>query len=204
MLSSFHPSHDDLDQRSIRGAHLPSRFIANSQVSDAPSEYSHTFSLPRPAHSGPVSLSINSRYTSPTTSMHGGRRTNFDRLNDPAVSMLDLDEDQRSSIASSSYYGDVQQPVIDVDDDHMPRMSLLGPKMRFHSRAPWEMDEDALQEEDEPDYDSLLSLPKKSFGFSSPGASSNSRPSGESVRSQVNSQKSFETTPSQRSYNAAL
>lgn len=124
-----------------------------------------------------------------------GRRTNFDRPNDPAASMLDLEEDQRSSIASSDYYGEVQQPVTNDDEEPLPRMSLLGPKMRFHSRAPWEMDEDALQEEDEPDYDTFLSPAKRSFGFSSP------RPSGESARSQVNSQKSFETTPSQRSYN---
>jgi hypothetical protein len=109
--------------------------------------------------------------------------------------MLDLEEDQRSSIASSDYYGEVQQPVTNDDEEPLPRMSLLGPKMRFHSRAPWEMDEDALQEEDEPDYDTFLSPAKRSFGFSSP------RPSGESARSQVNSQKSFETTPSQRSYN---
>jgi hypothetical protein len=129
-----------------------------------------------------------------------GRRTNVDRLNDPAVSMLDLDEDQRSSVASSDYYGDVQQPVGNDDQDLLPRMSLLGPKMRFHSRAPWEMDEDALQEEDEPDDASFLSTAKRGFGFSSPRASS-SRPSGESARSQVNSQKSFETTPSQRAYN---
>jgi hypothetical protein len=111
--------------------------------------------------------------------------------------MLDLDEDRRLSIASSDYYGNGQQSVsYDDDDEPLSRMSLLGPKMRFHSRAPWELEEDTLQEEeDEPDYDSFLSAAKKGFGFSSP------RPSGESSRSQVNSQRSFETPPSQKSYN---
>lgn len=125
-----------------------------------------------------------------------GRRTNVDRPNDPTASILDLDDDKRSSITSSDYYGEEQQPLRNDDDEPLPRMSLLGPKMRFHSRAPWEMDEDGLQE-DEQDYDNFLSPAKTSFGFSSP------RPSAESARSQVNSRKSFESTPSQKSYNTS-
>jgi hypothetical protein len=192
------PHHDHLkhllDQRTTR-ADLPGRASTFSQVSDTPSIYSHTFS-PRPAHNGPVSPSTDSRHISPYTPMSGCRTTS-NHLHDPAVSMLDLDEDRRLSIASSDYYGNGQQSVsYDDDDEPLSRMSLLGPKMRFHSRAPWELEEDTLQEEeDEPDYDSFLSAAKKGFGFSSP------RPSGESSRSQVNSQRSFETPPSQKSYN---
>lgn len=121
--------------------------------------------------------------------------------------MLDLDDDRPSSMASSDYYGyDIRQSIRnddgdgdgDDDDEPLPRMSLLGPKMRFHSRAPWEMDENTLQEEDEEDFDSFLSTAKRGFGFSSPRQSTDQRPSGESTRSQLNS---FETAPSHRSYN---
>lgn len=191
MLSS---PHDDHYQRTIR-ADLSARSSASS---DTPSVYSRAFFSPM--HNAPVSPFIDSRHTSPSTSM-SGRQSNFDRLNDPAVSMLDLDEDQRSSIASSAYYGDAHQSARNEDYESLPQMSLLGPKMRFHSRAPWEMAEDALREEDESDFGTFLSTAKRGFGFSSPRTSSNSRPSGESAHSQVNSHKSFETTPSQRSYN---
>ncbi|KAF8584989.1 hypothetical protein K439DRAFT_1097610 [Ramaria rubella] len=40
-------------------------------------------------------------------------------------------------------------PSEDIDDD--PRMSILGPKMRFVSKAPWELGDDDLLEEDEED-----------------------------------------------------
>jgi hypothetical protein len=86
----------------------------------------------------------------------------------------------------------------------LPRMSLLGPKMRFHGRAPWEMEEDALQEEEEEqpqqNYDTLLSVTMRGLGLSSSRRGSPSRPSTESARSQVNSHRSFETTPIQRSH----
>jgi hypothetical protein len=192
------PHHDHLkhllDQRATRAA--LGRASTFSQVSDTPSIYSHTFS-PRPPHNGPVSPSADSCFTSPYTST-SGFRTGSNRLHDPAVSMLDLDEERRLSITPSEYYGNGQQTVssYDNDDEPLSRMSLLGPKMRFHSRAPWELEDDPLQEEDEPDYDTFLSAAKKSFGFSSP------RPSGESSRSQANSQRSFETPPSQKSYNS--
>ena len=194
MLPSLNSSHHDhlnhiIDRQTLRA----DRSSAFSQVSDTPSVYSHTtiFS-PRPPQSGSVSPSTDS----PSNTSMLGHRVNFDPPNDPAASMLGFDEDQRSFIASSDYYGEEQQSIRVDEDDPLPRMSL-GPKMRFHSRAPWEMGEDGLQEEDEQGYDNFLSPAKRSFGFSSP------RPSGESARSQVNSRQSVETTPSQRSYNTS-
>lgn len=202
MLGSVNPPsdpHDDhlrhlLDQRTTRAG----RFSALSQLSDTPSVYSRPYFSPRPVDKELHSISTELRYNSPTSPI-AASRTNRDRLNDPAASILDLD-DSRSSISSSDVYDDDEQrPVDDEDDESLPRMSLLGPKMRFHSRAPWELDDEALQEEEEPDYGTLLPSSKKGFVFSSPRTST-SRPSGESTRSQVRSQKSFETTSSQMSY----
>ncbi|KAF9462108.1 hypothetical protein BDZ94DRAFT_746855 [Collybia nuda] len=201
-INSPSDSHNDdhlrhlLDQRTTRAG----RFSAISELSDTPSVYSRPYFSPRPLDRELRSVPADSQYNSPI-SPGLGAQTNRDRLNDPAASILDLD-DSRSSISSSDAYDDDEQPTVDDDDDDdddepLPRMSLLGPKMRFHSRAPWELDDDALQEEEEPEYGTLL--PKKGFGLSSPRAST-SRPSGESARSQVRSKKSFETTSSQVSY----
>lgn len=78
-------------------------------------------------------------------------------------------------------------------------MSLLGPKMRYHSKAPWEI-EGPLEEDDE-ETDSILSRGKErmNFGFRD-RSSSVTRPSGESSRSQVNPKRSFETTSSRTSH----
>ena len=198
MLSPSNDHSNHLHQRRAIRADLPGRSSVFSQASDAPSVYSSTSSLQHNAPSSPT----HSRYKSPRNSMNS-RRTNADRLNDTAVSTLDLDEDWRSSTASSDFSADGHQSANNGDDEPLPRMSLLGPKMRFHSRAPWE-DQDALQEEEEPDYDSFLSTAKRGLGFSSPRVSNNSRPSGESARSPANSRGSFEKVPPQGSYNPGV
>jgi hypothetical protein len=99
----------------------------------------------------------------------------------------------------------VEDEVADDDDDDT-RMSLLGPKMRFHSRAPWETSEDSLQEEDEPEEGVSSSRGRgmflkgegiiKGFGLTSSGLRSSSagRRSGESSRSQGMPKSSYETT----------
>ncbi|RDB29180.1 hypothetical protein Hypma_015666 [Hypsizygus marmoreus] len=202
MLRSAHsPSdpHDDhlrllLDQRATR-ADIQGRFSTLSQFSDTPSVYSRPFFSPRPVDQESLRSPVAQSLKSPTASTFSAR----ERLNDPSTSMLDLDEDPRLSMVSDVYEED-QQLVDDDDDEPMPRMSLLGPKMRFHSRAPWEMDDETLQEENESDYGTLLPTSKKGFGFSSPRSSDVSRPSGESTRSQAKTKRSFETTISQVSY----
>ncbi|KAF8078753.1 hypothetical protein FPV67DRAFT_1466341 [Lyophyllum atratum] len=188
--------HDDhlrqlLDQRTAR-ADQQGRFSALSQFDDTPSIYS-PFLSPRPADND-----HGSQLRSPTSSTFSAR-THQERLNDPSASMLDLDDDPRRSIASDIFHD--EQPSAD-DDNDIQRMSYLGPKMRFHSRAPWEMDGDTLEEEEEeePDRDTLLPTNKKGFAFSSPRSSNASRPSGESTRSQAKSKQSFETTSSNISY----
>ncbi|KAK0208144.1 hypothetical protein DFS33DRAFT_416228 [Desarmillaria ectypa] len=158
--------HDDhlrhlLDQRATR-ADLHSRVPSLSEFSDTPSIYSHPFFSPQPADREADTSSLVSQplfHSSPRS----GRERN--RLNELAVSMLDLDEDPRSSFASSSVYNDEDQnhyDEIDEDDEPMPRMSLLGPKMRFHSRAPWESDEKPVME-DETESDISRDQPKNSF-----------------------------------------
>ncbi|TFK36841.1 hypothetical protein BDQ12DRAFT_227292 [Crucibulum laeve] len=148
-------------------------------------------------------------------------RSHRERLNDPAASMLDLDDDPRSSYAPSELYQDQSRSSDDEndqeDDDSLPRMSMLGPKMRFHSRAPWEMDDTSLREEEEEEEEASHSIfssviftrakEKDSGGKSSgsgssgsPRVSNASRPSGESSRSQLFPKRSFETTSSKISY----
>ncbi|GLB36024.1 hypothetical protein LshimejAT787_0303120 [Lyophyllum shimeji] len=197
-MNSPSDAHDDhlrqlLDQRAAR-ADSQGRFSALSNFDDTPSIYSPPFFSPRQPDHGPSSP--DSQLRSPTTSTFSVR-THQERLNDPSASMLDLDDDPRLSTASDIYND--EDPPAD-DDSEERRMSYLGPKMRFHSRAPWEMEEDAIEEDDEPEHGSLFPSSKKGFGFSSPRSSNASRPSMESTRSQTKSKQSFETTTSQISY----
>jgi hypothetical protein len=131
-------------------------------------------------------------------------------LNDPSASGLDLDDDYRSSYASSNTYEEDNEHILnlaDVEEDS--RMSMLGPKMRIHGRAPWEMGEDTLEEGDESDSSG------RSYTFGTKRAkgkgegimkgfrnSSSQRPtvvsrlSNESNRPRSRSKGSFETTAS--------
>ncbi|KAF8973880.1 hypothetical protein BDZ97DRAFT_1751829 [Flammula alnicola] len=197
MLRSPPDDHDDhlrylLDQRSAR-ADVNGRFSSISEYSDTPSVYSRPYFSPNPSNNAD----------------HHTR--NDEHFHDPGSSMLDLDDDPRSSFAPSETYED---ETLEDGEDGAPvaRLSYLGPKMRFHSRAPWEMEDDALEEEDEIDenprhFTSAFpfarangSRPNNS-GSSSPRPSyATSRPSGESSRSQVPPKRSFETINSQISY----
>ncbi|KAF8898882.1 hypothetical protein BD779DRAFT_1666643 [Infundibulicybe gibba] len=211
MLQSLNSPQEDhlrnlLGQRTTR-AHLHSRFPSVSDISDSPSVYSRAFLSPRPMDR---SDSCQSDYHH-IPPLSPADRTHKDRLNDPTASMLDLDDDSRSSFDSSEAYEEEDQVHFDDDDDEpMPRMSILGPKMRYHSRAPWEMDEGSLPEEDELELGSTdLASPnhtkenvfKRGFGFSSssPRSSNAGRPSGESSRSQSRSKTSSEAAASHSS-----
>lgn len=191
--------HDDhlrhlLDQRATR-ADLHSRVPSLSEFSDTPSIYSHPFFSPQPADRDVDTSSLASQSLS-RSSPRPGRERN--RINELAVSMLDLDEDPRSSFASSSVYNDEEQDDYDEndeDDEPMPRMSLLGPKMRFHSKAPWELDE-GIVTEDEAESDRSRDHPKNSFSPVEPLKTK--KTSFESRRSQ--GKGSFESVSSQTSY----
>jgi len=107
------------------------------------------------------------------------------------------DADEHSQMA---FDDDDQLSASDDNTDlALPRMSL-GPKMRFHSRAPWELGDGGLQEESDPEYTRSFSTLKKGLTFSIAKSPESGRASGESCRSQAKSKCSFETTSSQVSY----
>lgn len=217
MNSSSYP-HDDhlrhlLDQRSAR-TDINGRFSSVSEYSDTPSVYSHRFS-PIPQDRGygdnvkDISFGISHRH--PVNSEPRSPMSDREMLNDPSASSLDLDDDYRSSYASSNTYDEDSESALnaaDVGED--PRMSMLGPKMRIHGRAPWEMGDDTLEEGDESDssgksraFSTKRAQGKgegfiKGFGRSSsnPRSTLASRPSNESNRPRERSKGSFETTAS--------
>ncbi|KAH7870746.1 uncharacterized protein C8R40DRAFT_624262 [Lentinula edodes] len=200
-----------LDQRATR-ADLHSRVPSLSEFSDTPSLYSHAYFSPQPPHFNSNVDELSSNFASPI-------RSDRDRFNDLAVSMLDMDDEPRSSYSSNEYDdmdgGDqstVEQHQEEEDELAMPRLSLLGPKMRFHSKAPWELDDSVLQQDEESEDDmyshSVMSSTTRNkggaarhfrFGGSKLG-NNNGRSSRESSRSRRVAKKSFDTTSSQTSY----
>ncbi|KAK7059085.1 hypothetical protein VNI00_001709 [Paramarasmius palmivorus] len=137
-------------------------------------------------------------------------------INDLAVSMLDMDDDSRSSQIYDSVHGritpdDEFYEDDDEDDQSIPRMSYLGPKMRYHSRAPWEAGE-ALEEAEEEstvnENHSVLSSSTnrvkagltRHFGFGGSKSNGTGRSSEESNGSQKASKLSFDSTSSHVSY----
>ncbi|KAJ7783635.1 hypothetical protein DFH07DRAFT_764112 [Mycena maculata] len=171
-----------LDQRSARTA------VALDY--DSPSVYSSPFFSPRPNEFDTRSLNSYRAPQSPHTPLEARSR-----LNELAESMLDLDDESREASDSD----DDAPDTIDAEHEEDPnsRMSLLGPKMRFHGKAPWETEADTLEEEDEPDPDRGRDGFRKGLGFrsSSRGTTASRRPSGESGRS-AKPKRSFETTSS--------
>lgn len=108
------------------------------------------------------------RSSSPDNSIMHERNT----LNDLAVSMLEFDD----------------EPAEDSADDDVSRMSMLGPKMRFHSKAPWELDA-MLEEEEE------AQLVMQQHHLQSRRSTDT-----DSSRLLVSNKRSFETTTSRSSY----
>ena len=126
--------------------------------------------------------------------------------------MLDIDNIDDDPPSPSEKINIDDASYEDADNNSTTRMSYLGPKMRFHSRAPWELEDDVFEEEDaetEEGHRQLHSVfPFRGNGAKSVASASSSprpsyatsRPSGESSRSQVPSKRSFETINSQVSY----
>lgn len=153
-----------------------------------------------------------------TPSMYSARspRAPFD---DPNASELNLDDDDDTYPHPHSPPMSVHADDEDTDSPHdleedeeeeqEQRMSMLGPKMRFHSPAPWELDVDPIREQDEQDDDTRSFVSRrakpgfiKSLGLG--GSSKTSRPSTDSSRSSGREKKSFETTSSYVSAGGAL
>ncbi|EPQ60540.1 hypothetical protein GLOTRDRAFT_52805 [Gloeophyllum trabeum ATCC 11539] len=216
-MQSPNTAHDEhlrrlLDQRTAR-AGLPNRFPSYAESFDSPSIYSHPVFSPRPGRSAEQS------HYAPSAIEPRSPMSDRERLNDPGASTLDLEDDPRYSYASQDYSDDdhSSQHTIDDDEDDS-RMSVLGPKMKFHSPAPWEMGGDVLPEEEEPESGILsrtLSEPRseKTRGGMADGikrglgltrAGSGGRPSNESSRSSGKAKQSFETNSSYISPGGAL
>jgi len=213
MFRSTQDGHDAhlrtlLDQRSAR-VDSQGRYSTVSELSDTPSVYSrHNFS-PRPSDQGDQYS-----YASPISPTHS--RFTRDYAHDQSTSMLDFEDTLRSPFPRTGDGSDEDEGSDEAtqegpgETDSTSRMSYLGPKMRFHSRAPWEMEDDPLDEEDEPEDGSRnfpLNYPfgrangdpqSSVFNTSSPRPSyTASRPSGESS---ILPKRSFETVSSQISY----
>lgn len=169
---------------------------------DSPSLYSAPFFSPRPND-----ISDTHSYRAPPSPPAPLEARS--RLNELAQSMLDLDD--YSDHDSDDDDPDTVDAHHDQPDDS--RMSLLGPKMRFHGKAPWEMDAEALEEEDEPEPDNRGrdGIRKSLANFRSSSRASSTRPSGESQRSNqpkpklsFETKRSFETIASSSAYGRAM
>ncbi|KAL1719576.1 hypothetical protein EV715DRAFT_199109 [Schizophyllum commune] len=175
-----------LDQRFMRAdLHRDGRWDSVSEFSDSPSIYSRAVFSPNANDQGVSSPALQTP------------RTHRERFDDPSASMLDLDDDPRSSLDSSVTYDDDDKTVSEHDSDEpIPRMSYLGPKMRIHTRAPWEMESETLEEqEEEPE-----EPPNRKVLFGG-GRQDQRRPSLDSVRSVGKVKKSFDSTSSGSSSN---
>lgn len=153
--------------------HHRSRFPSLTEFPDSPSVYSHAYHSPDP------DLYSDTATFSPSA-------------------CPDFDVETASTIRSLSTE-DVRDDsdVDDCSDDASHRISLRGPKIRFHSRAPWETDgEESLHNS------RSATIGNKLKGKTSNtlirtftrGSSIGSRPSVDSARSQVSATPSFEIT----------
>ncbi|CAK5280477.1 unnamed protein product [Mycena citricolor] len=194
-----HETHDAAHEAQIRSL-LAQRTAAIDY--DSPSVYSAPFFSPRPNEVAETrSLHL---YRSPMT-VHLTPERN--RLNELAESMLDMDDE-----SSSSHSDEEENPIEESEAEHEepdPRMSLLGPKMRFHSKAPWEMDGGDIMEEEEDEVELSRGRDgfKKGLGFrsASRGTTASGRPSGESTRSHhAKAKRSFESSHSHHGRSGAL
>lgn len=136
-----------LDNRTQRADVPPphTRYSSFSDRSDSPSLYSN-YVRNTPATPASRFPHVDQRDTSISRSPFP--MTPEERSTDPNASTLDLSEDNQSDVGSHVVISHDDGHVIADDADSETRMSLLGPKMRVHSRAPWETGED-----DDPDSD---------------------------------------------------
>lgn len=201
-----------LDQRAAR-AHLHGRFPSQSDFSDSPSIYSHAPFSPQQqdidAHSVAFHYTVSSHnqtHISPDIRTHVSDR---ERLNYPGASSLDLDDDSQSSLFlgdSVEDDDDVSSQTSQEDDPEAEvasRVSTYGPKMRFHSRAPWETGEDEELDQEESSRSKKRHGGKKSWGLSSK-SSSDPRPSTESTRSHGKVKQSLDVPPGSSNGGALL
>jgi hypothetical protein len=165
---------DLLDHRA-RASHTRYTSVSFSQRSDSPSIYSRGDCSPSAPYMPRGDWPVRSGYPMSVTGQH---HSAFDDAEEglrplsPASSLSHddqsaptVDDDDGTSfisaptpkpavhpraIPSRELDPDFESPPAEEGEED-PRMSMLGPKMRFVSRAPWEMGDDDLVEEDEDD-----------------------------------------------------
>ncbi|KAH7885901.1 hypothetical protein F5I97DRAFT_1172888 [Phlebopus sp. FC_14] len=185
-----------LDQRNARAdisAHAPIPSLID--FADSPSVYSHAYFSPQPPEKdiGSDPTPLISKVSPRHRVTEGEPRVSSGLDDQNAEHEVDSDED---------------------DSDSSRRISLQGPKIRFHSRPPWETSEEDLQVEefDHSSKPGILGYKFKgkaskadslirTFGR---GASIASRPSIESSRSQSPSKTSLEMTANYSTSRGAL
>jgi hypothetical protein len=150
--------HRLLDQRAARADIRHTRFPSLSEFSDSPSIYSHPHFSPRPPHldSSPPQFDfvVPPQYARPSfgavtsiNSSDADMHTSHTDCASPTTDIL-----KRSSSPDS---------INPEDEEPEPRLSFLGPTMRFHSPAPWET-EDGIKEGSEQEDDARSFVTKRS------------------------------------------
>jgi hypothetical protein len=145
------PAQDDslrrlLDQRAARADIHHTRFPSLTEFSDSPSIYSHPHFSPRTPHldSSPPQFDFAiPQYARPAFNAMrslASASTDAHRLDGPTT-----DDGLERSPSTESIRPDDEEPA-------ESRMSFLGPTMRFHSRAPWETEDNisgGVEQEDD-------------------------------------------------------
>ena len=137
------PNHDHirqlLNQRHAATPHH-SRFPSVSDISDSPSVYSRSPFTPHPFDKVEQSTSI------PTFDDQDQEPSTLDLSDYPRTSYSTT----RTTYVTEEISGSRDELSLTEDDGPEHRMSLLGIKMRFHSKAPWEAGgEDTAEEEEQ-------------------------------------------------------
>ncbi|KAI0257616.1 hypothetical protein BJV78DRAFT_48836 [Lactifluus subvellereus] len=196
MMNSPSPAQEDnlrrlLDQRAGRADIHHARIPSLTEFSDSPSIYSHAHFSPRPPHldSSPpqFDFAIPPQYVRP--SLEAVRS-----FSPSAIGIRELGTDDATPTTNiHREWSTSPESTLPDDEESDPRLSFLGPTMRFHSPAPWETEElitaGGEQEDDARSFVTKRSRSKtrgdgfiKSFGRTAPArATSAARPSLEST-----------------------
>ena len=116
-----------------------SPFPSVSDVSDSPSVYSRSPFTPRPFDKAEQSTRI------PTFDDQDRESSSLDLFDDTRTSYVTA----RTTYDTEDTYGSRDDLSLTEDDEPEHRMSMLGIKMRFHSKAPWEAGGEDIPEEEE-------------------------------------------------------
>jgi len=194
-----------LDQRAQRADVPPAMSpYHDSEYSDSPSLYSHL--SPQHGQATAESPAIHFTHNRPRPSYDDfstSHLSSTERFADPSASLLDLTADDDTSVRLSQYSdGFEDAPPDSTDDDSTSRLSVYGPRMRVHSRAPWEVDDTNDAGEVEADGLSIFGgkhpglAVMRGLGFGSHKSSTHKTGDTDSILSPVKSKTSSETTVS--------